>query len=310
MYKRKILVTGGCGNVGGALVNRLVSDPDNWVTIVDNLSTGRAHHLPDRSLENWRFVKIDVNQFRDIATVMTATSFDYVFHYAAVVGVQRTLAAPLAVLEDIDGIRNVLELAKNTGVKRVFYSSSSEVYGEPVEFPQNEHTTPLNSKLPYAIVKNLGESYFKSYEREFGLPYTIFRLFNTYGPRQSEDFVLPKLVNAALEGRPLTIHGDGHQTRTFFYIDDHVDFTTKVLYDDLFVNDTVNVGSDEEIRIIDLATMIKGRVGGPSQIVHLPPLAEGDMTRRKPDITKIRSVMGGSFKPLPEGIDAVIASKR
>ena len=112
---------------------------------------------------------------------MTSGGFDYVFHYAAVVGVHRTLQNPLAVLRDIDGIRNILELSKNTGVKRVFYSSSSEVYGEPVEIPQNESTTPLNSRLPYAIVKNLGEAYFKSYQQEFGLDYTIFRFFNKIG---------------------------------------------------------------------------------------------------------------------------------
>ncbi len=309
-YERRILVTGGCGNIGSALVRRLVQDPGNWVTVVDDLSTGFRRNLPDRAFPNWRFIKLDANDYRELFTVMTATSFDYVFHYAAVVGVKRTLDNPLAVLKDIDGLRNVLSLSKNTGVKRVFYTSSSEVYGEPVEFPQNEHTTPLNSKLPYAIVKNLGESYFKSYEREYGLPYTIFRLFNTYGPRQSEDFVLPKFVNAALEGRPLTIHGDGSQTRTFCYIDDHVDFTTRAMYDDLFVNDTVNVGSDREIKIVDLARMILERVGGPSTIVHLPPLEEGDMSRRCPDISKMRSVLGRDLKPLSDGLDEVIASKR
>ena len=308
-YDRRILVTGGCGNIGSAVARRLVQDPANWVTIVDDLSTGYLSHLPDRRLPNWRYVKLNVNSFGDLSSVMTSTPFDAVFHYAAVVGVQRTLANPLAVLRDIDGIRNILDLSKNTGVKRVFYSSSSEVYGEPVEFPQNELTTPLNSKLPYAIVKNLGESYFKSYEREYGLPYTIFRLFNTYGPRQSDDFVLPKMVEAAMAGHALPIHGDGMQTRTFCYIEDHVDFTMKVFYDLLFINDTVNVGSSQEITILDLARLIIARVGGSSRIVHLPALTEGDMTRRCPDNAKMRAVLGRDLMPLPEGIDAVIASK-
>ena len=116
------------------------------------------------------------------------------------VGVKRTLENPLKVLEDIKGIQSVLHLAKNTGVKRVFFASSSEVYGEPVEFPQNEFTTPLNSKLPYAIVKNVGEAFLKSYYLEHGLNYTIFRFFNTYGPKQSTDFVMSKFLRAAPEG--------------------------------------------------------------------------------------------------------------
>ena len=103
------------------------------------------------------------------------------------------------VLEDIQGIKNVLDLCKSTGVKRVFYSSSSEVYGEPVELPQHEHTTPLNSRLPYAIVKNVGEAFCRSYQQEFGLEYTIFRFFNTYGPKQSTDFVMSKFLKKPLE---------------------------------------------------------------------------------------------------------------
>lgn len=114
---------------------------------------------------------------------------------------KRTTDNPVSVLHDIDGIRNVLDLCKNTGVKRVFFSSSSEVYGEPVEFPQNEHTTPLNSKLPYAIVKNIGEAFLRSYHKEYGLDYTVFRFFNTYGPKQSKDFVVSKFIRAALKGR-------------------------------------------------------------------------------------------------------------
>src|SRR5690606_20571950 len=104
-----------------------------------------------------------VNHYNDLAPIFARYKFDYVFHYAAVVGVQRTLNNPMMVLDDIEGIKNVLSLSKNSGVKRVFYASSSEVYGEPFEFPQKENTTPLNSRLPYAIVKNVGEAFFKSY---------------------------------------------------------------------------------------------------------------------------------------------------
>src|SRR6185369_10068764 len=115
-------------------------------------------------------------------------------------GVKRTLSNPVMVLNDINGIRNILNLSKNTGVKRVFYTSSSEVYGEPVEYPQNEHTTPLNSRLPYAIVKNVGEAFLRSFKKEYDLDFTIFRLFNTYGPKQSVDFVMTRFLSLALKG--------------------------------------------------------------------------------------------------------------
>src|SRR5476649_3746 len=173
----KILITGGAGNVGSALACRLVENTKYQIVIVDNLITGSLNNLP-QGHDNSIFIKCDVNSYNDISAVMLAFRFDYVFHYAALVGVKRTLSNPIAVLEDIEGIKNILNLSKNTGVKRVFFSSSSEVYGEPVHFPQNEHTTPLNSRLPYAIVKNVGEAFFKSYQKEFGLEFTIFRFFN------------------------------------------------------------------------------------------------------------------------------------
>src|SRR3990172_8843946 len=143
---RKILVTGGAGFIGSSLAGKLAEDPDNYIVIVDNLLTGYTKKLPESPHRNIRFIKCDVNHFDDISSVFYAYTFDYIFHYAAVVGVKRTLSHPVMVLEDITGIKNILNLSKNTGVKRVYFSSSSEVYGEPVEFPQNEETTPLNSR--------------------------------------------------------------------------------------------------------------------------------------------------------------------
>ena len=171
---RTILVTGGAGFVGSCLAERLISDPENYVVIVDDLSTGDIAKLPKTPQTNWRFIKCNANNYRDIAAVMHSFQFDYVFHYAAVVGVLRTQMYPVSVLHDITGFENVLNLSKNSHVKRIYFSSSSEVYGEPVELPQNEHTTPLNSRVPYAVVKNIGEAYVKSYHKEFGLDYTIF----------------------------------------------------------------------------------------------------------------------------------------
>ena len=307
-YKRNILVTGGAGNIGGSLASRLVADPENYVVVVDDLSTGEARKLPDSKAKNFRFVKLDVNDYRAISSVMTSKKFDYVFHYAAVVGVQRTLASPLLVLADIDGIRNVLELSKNTGVQRVFYSSSSEVYGEPFEVPQNEETTPLNSRLPYAIIKNLGESYFKTYGREFGMDYTIFRFFNTYGPNQSEDFVLPKFLNCALKNEPITLYGDGSQTRTFCYVDDNIETTIRCLYDNCSVNETLNVGSDQEMSVSELAEVIIEHTNSNSEIKRLPALPEGDMTRRCPDISKMREILDRPLTSLADGLAKMVKS--
>ncbi len=307
--RTKILVTGGAGFIGSTMIDKLIENPDNFVVIVDNLSTGSLKRLPlQETNDNWKFIKCNCNDYRDIGAVMTAFRFHYVFHYAAVVGVKRTLENPVSVLSDIQGIRYILELSKNTGVKRVFFSSSSEVYGEPFEHPQNEMTTPLNSRLPYAVVKNAGEVFLRSYKQEYDLDYTIFRFFNTYGPKQSSDFVMTKFIKAALKNEKITIYGDGSQTRTFCYRDDNVDACAKVLYDDVCINDTINIGSDFEISILDLAKMIIQVSGSKSEIIHLPPLAEGDMTRRKPDIAKMQKLLNRPMVTLEEGIGKTIAS--
>ena len=252
------------------------------------------------------FIKADVNVYNDIASIMLSRSFDYVFHYAAVVGVKRTLENPILVLDDIEGIKNILSLSKNTGVKRVFFSSSSEVYGEPVEFPQNEDTTPLNSRLPYAIVKNVGESFFKSYQREFGLNYTIFRFFNTYGPDQSDDFVVPRFLKLAKTNADITIYGDGLQTRTFCHVKDNVETVFNILHEDLCRNEVINIGNDKEITILDLAQTVLKMTNSKSKIVHLPPLKEGDMRRRLPDNAKMKSILNRELLSLEEGIQSLL----
>lgn len=306
----RILVTGGAGFIPSELAIRLAQDPANEVVAVDNLLTGDLRKLPLGTQPDLHFIKCDVNRFEDISSVFYAYRFEYVFHYAAVVGVKRTTDNPVLVLRDIDGIRNVLDLCKNTGVKRVFFSSSSEVYGEPVQVPQNEHTTPLNSKLPYAIVKNIGEAFLRSYRKEYGLDYTVFRFFNTYGPKQSKDFVVSKFIRAALTGADITIYGDGSQSRTFCYIDDNIDACLTAFREGQVINDVVNIGSDAEITILDLAKLVIELTGSPSRIVHLPPLAEGDMTRRMPDITQMRRLLGRELLPLREGLQRVLADTR
>jgi UDP-glucuronate decarboxylase len=299
---QSILVTGGAGNIGSALTRALVKLPQTQVVVADNLSTGSLAKVRIDA-GNLTAVRADVNDFDDIASLFFRFHFTHVFHLAAVVGVQRTLANPLAVLRDIKGIENVLQLSKNTGVERVYFASSSEVYGEPFEIPQNEHTTPLNSRLPYAVVKNIGEVYFRTYFREFGLASTIFRFFNTYGPSQSEDFVLPRFVRAALNGEPLTIYGEGAQTRTFCYVDDTVDTCVASHRLGAHENDVINVGSDVEITIRELAETVIDVTGSSSKLTFLPALAEGDMTRRCPETSKMKALLDRPLVPLREGIE-------
>ncbi len=301
---KRILITGGAGFIPSSLAERLLEDENNFVVLVDNLLTGQIKNIPIAN--NCTFIKCDINNYNDISSVMNRYGFDYVFHYAAVVGVSRTIHNPNMVLQDINGLQNIFMLAKNTGVKRIFYSSSSEVYGEPVHLPQHEHATPLNSKLPYAVVKNLGECFCRTYQQEFNLDYTILRFFNTYGPKQSPDFVMSKFLRAALSGNDITIYGDGSQTRTFCYIQDNTDFTIRILEDDFFLNDVVNVGNDTPTSVLELAEIIVEMTGSSSKIVFLPPLKEGDMTRRQPDITKMRSVLSKDLTPLEMGIGHIL----
>lgn len=300
----KILITGGAGFIASSTAEKLLKDPNNQIVLVDNLLTGSIKNIPNNI--NCKFIKADVNNFNNISSIMTSFCFDYVYHYAAVVGVQRTLDNPILVLNDIQGIKNILDLSKSTDVKRVFFASSSEVYGEPVHLPQHEFNTPLNSRLPYAIVKNVGESYLKSYQQEFQLDYTIFRFFNTYGPKQSTDFVMSKFIYSALKNEPITIYGDGSQTRTFCYIDDNTEFCVNAINNKNTINEIYNVGNDFIITIKELAELIIKKTKSKSKIIHLPSLKDGDMTRRQPDITKMKKLLNRNLLSIEEGIEKLL----
>ena len=282
-----ILITGGAGFIPSSLADVLSKNKNYNIVFVDNFLTGNKRKIT--KAPNVKFIKCDVNNYKDISPIMTSYRFDYVFHYAAVVGVKRTLANPVMVLDDIQGIKNILDLSKNTGVKRVFYSSSSEVYGEPVELPQNEHTTPLNSRLPYAIVKNVGEAFCKSYHVEFNLDYTIFRFFNTYGPKQSTDFVISKFLRAALSNHDITIYGDGSQTRSFCFVSDLINGLTSLFFTDS-IHQPINIGNPRPITMLELASEVIRLTNSKSEIIFLP-LPSDDPRDREPDITKAKEFL-------------------
>ena len=304
----RVLITGGAGFIGSSLADALLEKRNYEIVLVDNLLTGKIENLPKH--HSCRFIKCDVNKYNDIASIFLAFRFDYVFHYAAVVGVKRTLDNPVMVLDDLQGIRNVLDLSKNTGVRRVFFSSSSEVYGEPVQLPQYEHTTPLNSRLPYAVVKNVGESFCRAYQQEYELEYTLFRFFNTYGPKQSADFVISKFIDAALKNDDITIYGDGSQTRTFCHIKDNTEACINAMENPIFINDVVNIGNDETYTVLNLAKLIIRLADSGSKIIHLPALPEGDMTRRQPDISNMKQLLNRNFIPLEKGLQDIISHKK
>lgn len=282
--KLTVLVTGGAGFIGSHLSEKLLK-LGYKVIVFDNFQTGKFDNLSNcTSNKDFFVVEGDVNDVHDLRPLLQF-DIDYVYHYAACVGVQRTLAQPLEVLDDIDGIRNILDFCREKHVKRILYSSSSEVYGESVSFPQNENSTPLNSKLPYAAVKNLGEIYLRSYQKIYGLNYTIFRFFNTFGPRQSPEFVISKFITQALKGEDLTLYGTGSQTRSFIYIADNILATTAALTSTKSLNQTINIGNPQEYSIQDLAKIIVSQTKSKSKVITTSALKEGDMPRRVPDVT-------------------------
>lgn len=298
----KILITGGAGFIGSSLAEKLIKNKDCEITIVDDLSTGLIHNIPN----NCKFIKCNVNNYHDISQIMLSKKYNYIFHLAAVVGVNRTQENPISVFEDIKGFENILTLAKNTDVKHIYFSSSSEVYGESESYPQIVDKTPLNAKFPYAIVKSLGESYLKSFYHEHKLPYTIFRFFNTFGPKQNNDFVISKFIKLALNNNDITIYGDGSQTRTFCYIDDNIDTCINIFNNNLCLNETINIGGNEETTILDLAKLIIKITNSKSKIKFLPPLKGGDMNRRQPDNKHMLNILDRGLIDLENGIKKII----
>ena len=310
---KKVLITGGAGFIGSHLAEHVLRFGSE-VIILDNFSTGKIENLAHLPSSRISVIRGNANRKSDVEKAFRYKP-SFLFHLAATVGVDRTLKNPLLVLDDLNGLHNVLRLSLKHGVKKAVFSSSSEVYGEPVTHPQSEEHTPLNSRLPYAVVKSAGENFFRAYYEMHKLPTTSFRFFNVYGPRQDSSgygFVVSIFIKNALSGKPPVIFGDGRQTRDFNYIDDVIAVLLHSLITPESDGESLNIGKGKEVRIVDLAEQIIKLCGAKGmQPVFAPARKKGDMSRRRANPQKLKKII--KYVPhtsLREGLKRTIAHLR
>ena len=313
----RALITGGAGFIGSHLAEALLAQ-GHQVTIIDDLSTGRFENIAHLvGHPSFRFaIETITNE-----TVMDrlVSECDVIFHLAAAVGVQLVVSRPVQVIEtNVYGSAMVLRLANRYRCK-VLLASTSEVYGKGVQVPFREDDDRLlgpttRSRWSYACSKAMDEFLALAYYKQHRLPIVIFRLFNTIGPRQTGHYgmVVPRFVRQALRGEPITVYGDGRQTRCFLDVRDAVRAITGLAEAPAAVGQVFNVGSTEEISILALAQRVKTLTTSPSEIVFIPyeqAYEEGfeDFQRRVPDISKIERLLG--YRPqysLDETLQSVI----
>ena len=295
----KILVTGGAGFIGSHLSEQLLS-LGHHVTIIDNLSTGRFSNIAHlQSNPDFQYVIGTILDHRLMETLISEC--DQVYHLAAAVGVKYIIDNPLQSLQtNIVGTEIILEYA-NKYKKKVLITSTSEIYGKSDIIPFKEEDDRLLgstsiSRWGYSCSKAIDEFFALAYYREKKLPTVIVRCFNTVGPRQTGQYgmVLPKFVKAALMNHPITIFGDGKQSRCFGYVADVVNGMIALTKEPKAEGEIFNIGNTEEITIQDLAIKIKQMTNSKSKIEYIPydeAYEEGfeDMKRRVPDLTKIKN---------------------
>jgi UDP-glucose 4-epimerase len=315
------LITGGAGFIGSHLSDRLIA-AGHTVTIIDNLSTGRFQNIAH--LEGHPRFRYAIEDIRNIHVLDRLVSeCDVIFHLAAAVGVQKIISQPIATIEvNIGGTEVVLQTARRYR-KKVLVASTSEVYGKGIRFPFHEDDDTvlgptIRSRWSYAASKAIDEFLALAYHREVDLPVVIFRLFNTVGPRQSGQYgmVLPRFVQAALANQPIRVYGDGQQQRCFCNVADVVAAIQDLSEAPAAVGQVFNIGSSDEISIMDLAKRVRQRANSQSEI-SLIPYEEAyetgfeDFRRRIPSLDKIKhTIEWEPTTPLDETIDQIIAYYR
>jgi UDP-glucose 4-epimerase len=298
----RFLVTGGAGFIGSHLADRLIAD-GNSVVILDDTSTGSLENL-SRYKSNPNFEYINGSVLDQGLLESTVKDIDYIFHLAAAVGVFNIVNHPLvSLVTNIRGTENILEAAlmKNTPV---FLSSSSEVYGKNTSDSLKESDdrilgSPTTLRWSYSEAKAIDETLAFAYWTEKKLPTRIVRFFNTVGPRQvgAYGMVIPRFVSMALKNEPITIYGNGEQTRCFGHVYDVIDAVISVAFSDKTIGKVINIGNNFEISMNDLAKKIIKETGSKSEIKYIPyseAYGDGfeDMERRVPNIDLIKSLTG------------------
>jgi UDP-glucose 4-epimerase len=298
----RVLITGGAGFIGSHLADAYLERGDE-VFILDDLSTGSIHNIEHIKKHPRFHYTIDTVQNYPI-TAELVDQCDVVFHLAAAVGVKLIVESPVRTIETNVRGTEVLLSAANKKKKKVLIASTSEVYGLSEQVPFREDGNLVmgattKGRWSYACSKAIDEFLALAYWREKKLPTIVVRLFNTVGPRQTGQYgmVIPTLVKQALAGRPLTVYGDGKQTRCFGYVGDIVGALVKLMDHEDSVGQVFNIGSNEEVSIARLAERIRELTNSSSEIVFVPyseAYEEGfeDMPRRVPDITKIGALVG------------------
>jgi UDP-glucose 4-epimerase len=312
-----VLITGGAGFIGSHLAERLLS-LGKKVIVIDDLSTGSIDNIEHlKSHKSFSYV-IDTI-FNKALMAELVDKADTIFHLAAAVGVELIVKSPVRTIEtNIKGTEVVLELAAKKE-KKVVLTSTSEVYGKSTKAIFSEEDDLIlgptsKSRWCYAASKIVDEFLAKAYWKEKGLPVVIVRLFNTVGPRQTGRYgmVIPRFVQQALKGEPITVYGDGTQRRSFTWVGDVVEALIKLAEHPQAVGEVFNIGHTKDISIYELALLVKELTCSNSEIVFVPynqAYEEGfeDMPRRLPDLTKIKRLIG--YQPtldLPQILERVI----
>jgi UDP-glucose 4-epimerase len=317
--RMRCLITGGAGFVGGHLAEALLKRGDT-VYVIDDLSTGSIENI-EALKEDRRFHYVIDSVMNERVLAEMIDRVDVVFHLAAAVGVRLIVESPVNTIEtNVHGTELVLKLA-NKKKKKVLLASTSEVYGKSNDVPFHEESDLVmgathKGRWSYACSKALDEFLALAYHKEKRLPVVIVRLFNTVGPRQTGRYgmVIPNFVKQALLGHPITVYGDGTQSRCFTYVGDVVNALISLVEHEGAVGQVFNVGNDaREISILELAQKVKERTKSASEIRIVPydqayEAGFEDMPRRVPDLTKIRTLTGYEPKvDLDEILDRVIA---
>jgi UDP-glucuronate decarboxylase len=303
---KRILVTGGAGFLGSHLCDRLVAQGHD-VLCVDNLFTGSKSNLIqllDRP--NFEYMRHDV-------TFPLYVEVDEIYNLACPASPLQYSINPVQTTKtSVHGAINMLGLAKRTGAK-ILQASTSEVYGDPEIHPQREeywgHVNPIGPRACYDEGKRCAETLFFDYHREGRVRIKVARIFNTYGPRMdpADGRVVSNFICQALSGQPITLYGDGSQTRSFCYVDDLIDGLLRLMAGDDATTGPINIGNPDEFTMVELAEMIVALTGSASPIV-MRPLPADDPRQRRPDIARARETLG--WEPmvrLREGLTRTIA---